>query len=125
MEKYNYHEAIKNDVLEWLNENYTDKTKLKRKDIQDVADELCDTLWIADSVTGNASCSYTCNAWRAEEMICHNTDLLCEAIEDFGNDVETYKRALQSAEYADVTIRCYLLGTAIYEALKEWLPEEE
>lgn len=119
MEKYNYLESMKSDIIDYLNDNYANKEGTG-KDREEFEEQLNDDLWIEDSVTGNASGSYTCNTWRAEEMLCHNTDLLCEAIEEFGNDVESYKRALQSAEYADVTIRCYLLGQAIALALDEW-----
>lgn len=125
MEKYNYLESMKQDIMDYLNENYDKDNVFWDKNFDEFYEELYDELWVADSVTGNASGSYTCNTWRAEEMVCHNTDLLCEAIEDFGNDIQCYKRALQSAEYADVTIRCYLLPTATREALAEWWPTKE
>ena len=68
-------------------------------------------------MTGNASGSYTFNAWKAEEYLCHNYDELSDACEAFGQDVgEAIKRG---AEFCDVTIRCYLLGRAISEALDE------
>ena len=53
-------------------------------------------------------------------MVCHNEDLLAEALEEFGCDLQCYKRAIESPEYADVTIRCYLLSQAIVMALTEW-----
>ena len=62
---------------------------------------------VADSVTGNASGSYTFHAWQAEENICHNFDLLSEAIEEFGGKCDVLK---DGAEACDVTIRCYLLS---------------
>lgn len=44
-------------------------------------------------------------------------NLLEEACDEFGQDVgEAVKRG---AEYCDVTIRCYLLGSAISEAIDE------
>lgn len=116
MTNYNYLEVMTSDVLDYIKENidlseYSDAEELERF--------LNDELWTEDSVTGNASGSYYCNAYRAEEAIAHNTDLLIEAIEAFGDDAESYKRALQSPEYADVTIRCYLLGQAIAEAIEQ------
>jgi hypothetical protein len=119
MEKYNYLENVKADVLAYLNENYADQEGTI--DREELAEQLNDDLWVDDSVTGNASGSYTCNAWQAEENLCHNTDLLLEALEEFGADTDSYMRALKSAEYADVTIRCYLPGQAIELALDEWL----
>lgn len=71
-------------------------------------------------MTGNASGSYTFNTWKAEENLCHNWDLLAEVLDEFGSDTDILK---QGAEALDVTIRCYLLGAAIAEALDE-LEEE-
>lgn len=66
-------------------------------------------------MTGNASGSYYCNAWRAEEALAHNWDVLEEALAEFGQDgVNVIEKG---AEWADVIIRCYLLGQAIAEAL--------
>jgi hypothetical protein len=85
---------------------------------------LNDRLFIEDSVTGNASGSYTFNAWQAEENLCHNLDLLGEAFSEFCVEDSALKEAMESAEGCDVTIRCYLLGQAISEVLDE-LEEEE
>lgn len=62
------------------------------------------------------------NAWTAEEYLCHNWDLLGEALTDFGCDMNYLGRG---AEACDVTIRCYLLGQAISEVLNEVKTEEE
>ena len=123
MERYNYPEAIREDVLEYIRDNYTpekisDELNFSREEWEE---RLNDDLWIADSVTGNASGSYYCNAWKAEEAIAHNLDLLGEALREFGCGPEYLIE--KGAEAADVTIRCYLLGAAISEAL-EILEEE-
>jgi hypothetical protein len=70
-------------------------------------------------VTGNASGSYYCNAYRAAEKVHSEIDLLIEAIECFGDDAEDYKRALKSPEYADVTIRCYYLSEVVARVLDD------
>ena len=122
MEKYNYLEAIKADVRTYIDDeiNLDDFSgpAEDREDLrQELEEKLNDDLWIADSVTGNASGSYYCNAWKAEEALCHNWDLLAEALEEFGEDFgEAVKRG---AEYCDVTIRCYLLGQAISAVLDD------
>ena len=122
MEKYNYLEAIKADVRAYIEEeiNMDDFSgpAEDREDLrQELEEKLNDDLWIADSVTGNASGSYYCNAWKAEEALCHNWGLLAEALEEFGGDFgEAVKRG---AEYCDVTIRCYLLGQAIAAVLDD------
>lgn len=111
MERYDYLEAVKEDVLNYINENNIVVTSENRDEVEQ---NLNDTLFTCDSVTGNASGSYTFNAWKAEEYLCHNWDLLVEALTGFGCDMNYLER---DAEACDVTIRCYMLGQAISEAL--------
>lgn len=115
---YDYREAVKDDVLEYIREEI-DFTEFDTLD--ELEQHLNDELWTVDSVTGNASGSYTFSTWEAEENICHNLDLLEEACDEFGT-VDPLK---QGAEACDVTIRCYLLGQAIAEALEEIADEFE
>lgn len=110
---YDYLEAEKNDVLDYIKENIDFSSF---EDIEALEEELNEELWSEDSVTGNASGSYTFNRYLAEEYIAHNWDLLGEALENFGCDGDSIKKG---AEWCDVTIRCYLLSSAISEALKE------
>ena len=118
-ERYNYLEAVTNDVREYIREE-VDLAEWKG-DRDGLEEKLNDDLWTADSVTGKASGSYYCNAWRAEEALSHNWDLLAEALREFGQDGTDVLE--QGSEAMDVTIRCYLLGQAIAEALDE-LEEE-
>lgn len=120
MEKYNYLEAVTADVLNYIDENDITVTSENRNEIEQ---QLNEDLWVVDSVTGNASGSYTFNSWRAEENICHNLDLLAEACEEFGSDAA--KLLNDGAEACDVTIRCYLLNRAITAALDEVKTKEE
>lgn len=119
MERYDYLEAIKGDVLNYINENNIVVTSENRDEVEQ---DLNDTLFTCDSVTGNASGSYTFNAWTAEEYLYHNWDLLGEALTEFGCDMNYLELG---AEACDVTIRCYLLGQAISKALDEIEEEEE
>lgn len=111
--EYNYREAIKDDVLEYINSeiNFEDFDTL-----EDLEEHLNDVLFVEDSVTGNASGSYTFDAYEAEENICHNLDLLADALDELGGDCDVLRNG---AEAADVTIRCYLLGECIADALEE------
>lgn len=119
MTNYNYLEAVTSDVLDYIKEEINlDEWKGNREGLEE---KLNDELWTVDSVTGNASGSYTFNTWEAEENLAHNWDLLAEALDEFGQDRTDVLR--QGAEAMDVTIRCYLLGQAIAEALDE-LEEE-
>lgn len=115
---YNYLEAVTADVVEYIRNEINLADYDSREELEEA---LNDELWTADSVTGNASGSYYCNAWEAEEALAHNWDLLAEALTEFGQDGTDVLK--QGAEAMDVTIRCYLLGQAIAEALEE-LEEE-
>ena len=115
MKRYEYLEHITADILDYIKSEYTTKEiRAELDDRNNWEETLHDDLWIVDSVTGNASGSYTFNAYKAEEYICHNLELLGEAIREFGDDVNALEKG---AEWCDVTIRCYLLGQAIYDAL--------
>ena len=115
---YNYLEAVTADVVEYIKNEINLADYDSREELEEA---LNDELWTADSVTGNVSGSYYCNAWKAEEALAHNWDLLAEALTEFGQDGTDVLK--QGAEAMDVTIRCYLLGQAIAEALEE-LEEE-
>lgn len=120
MKTYNYLEAVTADVLSYINENDITVTSENRNEIEQ---QLNDDLWTVDSVTGNASGSYTFSTWQAEENLCHNLGLLAEACKEFGSDAA--KLLNDGAEACDVTIRCYLLNQAISAALDEVETEEE
>lgn len=123
MENYNYFEAVKSDVLDAIREDYEESEIIKRlaTDRNELAEKLNDDLWNADSVTGNASGSYTFSTYQAEENIAHNWDVLADACDEFGQDMgEAVKRG---AEFCDVTIRCHYLSQAIAEALDDLADE--
>lgn len=115
MERYNYYEAVADDVREYINNEIN--LDEWRGDRDGLEQQLNDDLFVSDSVTGNASGSYYCNAWKAEEALCHNLDLLGKALSEFGDYGTNFLE--KGAEWADVTIRCYVLGSAISEVLDE------
>ena len=115
MKTYNYFEAVKEDIKNYIENDIDIKKALSEAgDIDRLKDNLYDDLFCNDSVTGNASGSYTFNTWQAEENLCHNMDLLKEALEGFGFGIEYLEKG---AEACDVTIRCYLLSSAISEVI--------
>ena len=110
--KYDYLEAMVDDIMDLISINdyeYEDRYELE--------EQLNDDLWIDNNVTGNGGANYFNTDDEARDAIRGNEDLLIEAIEEFGDDAESYKKALKDPNYADTTIRCYLLGQAIGEAL--------
>lgn len=114
MKEYDYREAVKNDVMEYV-KNEIDFSNFDT--LEELEEHLNEELWTVDSVTGNGSGSYTFSTYEAEENICHNLDLLGEALEEFGSGADYL--ITNGAEAADVTIRCYLLGECIAAALEE------
>ena len=115
---YDYKEAVKDDVKKYIEENYTcEELRAKMQDRDEFAEELRDDCFCADEVTGNASGSYTFSTWEAENYICHNYDILAEALDELGYiDENPFARG---AEWCDVVIRCYMLDGAIETALDE------
>lgn len=126
---YNYLKEMTRDIVDYVKDNYT----LKDLENPDFRDTLYDELWIEDDVTGNGvrGSYWTINGKSKSRAIVFsgtNVDLLVEALEEFGNEIADYKRALKDPNFADITIRCYLLGEAIDKALQilpEILREEE
>lgn len=114
MERYDYRAEICEDIKAYIAEA---EIEITPENVDEWKEELVDILWAQDSVTGNGSGSYTFNAWRAEEYLCHNWDLIQEAMQEFGIS------ELGGAEAMDVIIRCYLLDECISEVLDKMLEE--
>ena len=121
---YNYLEAMKNDITEYINNNIN---LADYADLDELESYLNDELFTEDSVTGNASGSYTFSRAQAQEYVKDNIDLLKDACEEFGTDAASVGEWFLSDDWEkmDVTIRCYLLGQAIGEALDDMGDELE
>lgn len=125
MEKYNYYEAMKEDIKNYIAENYTaEELNEKMLDFDDFSEELNDDLWTVDSVTGNGSGSYTFSRATAKDYILSdsdNVDLLRGALQEFCVDGDTIAEKFLSEEweYFDVTVRCYILGGVINKVLED------
>lgn len=123
MEKYNYFNSVCEDLRTYIHEVYNNQELREMMGNRDDFEaKLRDACWDVDSVTGNGSGSYFYSSWDAEKAICHNWDLLRDAVEDFGQVFPS------DAETADVIIRCYMLGEcipAVLNELEEELEEEE
>lgn len=120
MEQYDYFKSVKEDIQEKLNDWFDDHNIEDYSCIDDIVKDVHDKFFIDDSITGNASGSYTFNSWQAEENLCHNIDLLKDALNELGGELNDY---IDSAEACDVTIRCYVLGQVIYEVVEDFVTE--
>lgn len=116
MNRNDYIEEIKNDVIQAIKDNYNEGDVINKN-------ELYDDLFIDDSVTGNASGSYYCNSYKAFEALGNNIEELVEEIEFQFGEIPSDKR--YDWEYIDVSVRCALLGEAIEEAIEELENEYE
>ena len=113
---YNYHIAVKDDIREYIKENYGSVTEEMRNDVFD--EVLGD-----DSVTGNASGSYTMNRAIAKEYVIENIDLLNRAVDEYGFDKKDIGGQFLSEEWEqlDVLIRLYLVGEYFDDIFSEFL----
>ena len=125
MEKYNYYDAVKEDVQNAIEE---DDELLPREDedAEDYEERLTDALW-ASEVTGNGPYAYY---YSDEEdtiaAVLGNLDLCREAYQEFGvdEDAVTFMSNIRSA---DVTIRYYILPSVIHDIIEEkpWFNDDE
>lgn len=112
----NYYEDVSQAVKEAAEDGYTPEM-LEPVDLEDYGEKLNDALWVDDSVTGNASGSFFCNAYKAEEALAGNWDLAVEALEEFGyNDINALEKG---AEWVDCVVRCYVLSQCIAEYVED------
>ena len=120
---YNYFENVKEDLLDVLAdyEEYSSIENWNEENRDEIWEEVYNTAWTDDSVTGNGSGSYFFNSYKSGQALAGNFDLLKEAIEEFGGDVGN---ALDNEESADVTIRCYILGQVLDKVLDEYLADK-
>ena len=104
---YNYREELKQNILDAITSGeYTSNEY----------DELYDSMWIDDSITGNGSGSYTFDREQAKQYVLDNMTLAVEAFKEFDcTDKFTQNLIDNDYESIDVTIRCYLLGECLQE----------
>lgn len=118
MDYYNYREHLITDIKDFLRDNY-DSTNLHKKfhlNPDELHNELYDKMFIADSITGSGSGSYTFSTLEAEKNLVGNRGLLQEAVDEFDPQ---YCLIEKGPEACDILIRCYLLPEAIDTVLNE------
>ena len=118
---YNYKEQIRADVKEWIEDNKEQIEGLDRHDAYEVIYHSC---WVDDSVTGNASGSYTFSRYEARHNFFEDADseeYLDQMVDDdFVDPMDVGKKIIESDyEWLDVSIRCWLLCDAVSDVLDE------
>ena len=113
---YNYYEAVKEDVLNYIKK----EVDMNGMDLDELKERLYEDLINNDSVTGNASGSYTSCRSEAEKYVEENKDLVREMCDEFGGHQRIANWWLtDDYESIDVSLRCYVLGNAIEMAVEE------
>ena len=117
MEKYDYYEAVKDDVLKAIEED----DELLPREGEDAAgyeERLNDELFPSE-VTGNGFVAYYYNDEEdAIAAVMTNLDLCSEAFQELEIDIDavTFMSNIRSA---DVAIRCYILPSVIHDIIEE------
>lgn len=95
-----YQEEVKADAIEAIKENL---------EYVDSWDEMYDSLFVDDSVTGNCSGSYYCNSYKAEQAV---SGIIFdeEAVDEFKAFGYDGIPTEMGAETCDVIARCIALG---------------
>ena len=118
---YSYKEQVRADVREWIEYH---KEQIEGLDRHDAYEVIYDSCWVDDSVTGNASGSYTFSRYEARQNFFNDEDsddYIFQMIEDeFMSADELGKKISESNwEYIDLSIRCWLLCDAVTDVLDE------
>lgn len=126
MGHYNYYDAVKDDVIKAIRED-TELEPYEDENRDDYRERLENALWTSE-VTGNNS--YDAYYYSEEEdaiaAVMWNLDLCSEAYYEFDKKQGAIGFML-NIQAADVTIRCYVLSSAIDAAIDElgFFNEEE
>lgn len=125
MERYNYYDAVKDDVIKAIRED-TELEPREDEDRDNYRERLEDALW-ASEVTGNGDYAYYYSDEEdAIATVMWNLELCKEAYLEFGIEDDAVD-FMSNVREADVTIRCYVLSSAIDAAIDElgFFNEEE
>ena len=96
-------------------ENKSSKKEPEKAQVIDNKDEIYDEAFVSDDVTGNGTGSYTKSAYMAENNLVHCWDLLRDAMDTFGDDINVLDLG---PEVCDTIIRCDLLSEVMDKAIE-------
>lgn len=116
-----YMDEVKSDAMDAIKENL---------EYNDSWNEMYDSLFMDDSVTGNASGSYYFNRWKAEEAV-SGIIFDSDAVDEFKAAGYDGIPTEEGAETCDVIARCLCLGLVsgelegYYDSLTEQDEDED
>lgn len=114
----NYYDEIKNDILQALEEEENKEIIEQAEDKNEAYEKLHDRFFVEDSITGNASGSYYCNAYKARKQCYNFFRDVEEALEEFGynKELQNFKTFVSLVEEGYLNIENMTLN---YELLDE------
>ena len=114
---YDYKTRLVHDIKNYMEDSINID---EYESLDELSEYLNDTLWTEDSVTGNGSGSYTFNHAEAKQYVLDNMNLAVEMAMEF-DCKERFMDWLFDDDYEsiDVSIRCYLLRSAIDEVMDD------
>lgn len=126
MKRYDYRQAVKESVYDYIKENKLDLCQSSQanqrntKTLEEYEKFLYELVINDDFVTGNMSGSYTCDTYKALEYLSMNNFLFVEAFDYFDiTTVEDIRSYLETPETLDVLIRMMYVREVVCEIVKE------
>lgn len=117
-----YKKEVMEDLKELLSENKEEIKDLSMDELRD----LINDYRFSDTVTGNGSGSYYCNAYKAQETINERgllfDDYFLSYLQDMGAELADLLK--QGAEAVDVWARCCVLDYMLTDEELENIKEE-
>lgn len=121
MDNYDYLTEMTNDIKRFIDEEDYELST------DNDWEKLENQLWAESCITGNGEdgwyFEYDEDAIAAVYGSQESRKLLAEALREFGDAPADYRRAILEPGYADCTIRCYLLSSAVQKVREQY--EEE
>lgn len=118
MEKYNYVEAVKENVRSYIRDNMKILEYISRDEKEEIISNGVLTEYMNPLLVQANKKFADIENWTAEEHLCHNFDLLFKAVNVFGLDFE--QTLTGQPAYADGIVRCYVVERAVSEVLDEY-----
>lgn len=117
MEYYNYYDEVKDNVIKAIQED-TELEPREDEDRDNYRERLENALWVSE-VTGNGDYTYYYSDEEdAIPAVMWNLDLCKETYLDFAIEDDAVD-FMSNVRAADVSIRCYVLSSAIDAAIDE------
>ena len=117
MEKYDYRYEIESDLHTYIYDN-VDINDFDS--VEELEEYLYEETWAEDSITGNGPYGYASEE-ECCEYVCHNFDILNEAIEEGFCEPLTEL----NGKKIDCIIRCYLLGECTARVAQDFAKQIE